>query len=573
MITVTNLASQFGKKTLYKDVNLKFTSGNIYGIIGANGAGKSTLLRAISGELEPNRGSVELAPGERLSVLEQDHFKYDEYTVMDTVLMGHQPLWKNMKEREALYAKEEMTEEDGNRAAELEMAFAEMNGWEAESEAAQLLQNLGVQEGQHYKQMAEISNNEKVRVMLAKALFGHPDNLLLDEPTNDLDLDTVQWLEEYLSNLEQCVLVVSHDRHFLDAVSTQTVDIDFGKVTLFSGNYSFWYESSQLARRQAQNQKMKAEEKRKQLEEFIRRFSANVAKTKQTTSRKKMVEKYIAQKPIMYYDENYMSLFYSIYSHVISKGMKNVPIERLADWIENLDVHTYIDSIGTNEILRNEHVLELAAIIALKESYYDFRNYNSTSVIEMLKRLVSNTKFKEHKPIVDNLVKNFERAQDAATSKVAVELPDVDKNMVSLDKFRGKWIYLSFVRVGEPSSLSEIETMAHFYDTITKTCDLDFVTISCDREFQKFYHFLRNSKNSEKYTRWTWLHFNNNFELLRQFSVYTYPRFVLIDPDGKIQNLYALMPAEGFLVAPLIRQKDEKGMEEIKYLNKKEYEK
>ena len=291
MITITNLAIQFGKKVLYKDVNLKFTSGNIYGIIGANGAGKSTLLRAISGELEPNKGSVDMQPGERLSVLEQDHFKYDEFTVMDTVLMGHQPMWQNMKEREALYSKAEMTEEDGNRAAELEMAFAEMNGYEAESEAAQLLQNLGVSEGQHYKQMADISNNEKVRVMLAKALFGHPDNLLLDEPTNDLDLDTVQWLEEYLSNLEQCVLVVSHDRHFLDAVSTQTVDIDFGKVTLFSGNYSFWYESSQLALRQAQNQKMKAEEKRKQLEEFIRRFSANVAKSKQTTSRKKMLEK------------------------------------------------------------------------------------------------------------------------------------------------------------------------------------------------------------------------------------------------------------------------------------------
>ena len=291
MITVTNLQIQFGKKVLYKDVNLKFTSGNIYGIIGANGAGKSTLLRAISGELEPNKGTVEMQPGERLSALEQDHFKYDEFSVMDTVLMGHQPLWANMKEREALYAKAEMTEEDGVRAADLEMAFAEMNGWEAESEAAQLLQNLGVAEGQHYKQMSEISNNEKVRVMLAKALFGHPDNLLLDEPTNDLDLDTVQWLEEYLSNLEQCVLVVSHDRHFLDAVSTQTVDIDFGKVTLFSGNYSFWYESSQLALRQAQNQKMKAEEKKKQLEEFIRRFSANVAKSKQTTSRKKMLEK------------------------------------------------------------------------------------------------------------------------------------------------------------------------------------------------------------------------------------------------------------------------------------------
>ena len=252
MITVTNLAIQFGKKVLYKDVNLKFTSGNIYGIIGANGAGKSTLLRAISGELEANKGTIEMQPGERLSVLEQDHFKYDEFSVMNTVLMGHQPLWQNMKEREALYAKPEMSEEDGVRAADLEMAFAEMNGWEAESEAAQLLQNLGVKETEHYKQMSEISNNEKVRVMLAKALFGHPDNLLLDEPTNDLDLDTVQWLEEYLSNLEQCVLVVSHDRHFLDAVSTQTVDIDFGKVTLFSGNYSFWYESSQLALRQAQ---------------------------------------------------------------------------------------------------------------------------------------------------------------------------------------------------------------------------------------------------------------------------------------------------------------------------------
>lgn len=291
MITVTNLAIQFGKRVLYKDVNLKFTHGNIYGIIGANGAGKSTFLRAISGDLEPNKGSVELGPGERLSVLEQDHFKYDEFRVMDTVLMGHQPLWKNMKERERLYSKEEMTEEDGNRAADLELKFAEMNGWEAESNAAQLLQNLGVQEDKHNKLVGELSNTEKVRVMLAKALFGNPDNLLLDEPTNDLDLDTVEWLEEYLSNVEQTVLVVSHDRHFLDAVSTQTVDIDFGKITMFAGNYSFWYESSQLALRQAQNQKMKAEEKKKQLEEFIRRFSANVAKSKQTTSRKKMLEK------------------------------------------------------------------------------------------------------------------------------------------------------------------------------------------------------------------------------------------------------------------------------------------
>ena len=293
MITLSNLAIQFGKRVLYKDVNLKFTPGNIYGVIGANGAGKSTLLRAISGDLEPNKGTVELGPGERLSVLEQDHFKYDEYKVMDTVLMGHESLWKNMKEREELYAKPEMTEEDGNRAADLELKFAEMNGWEAESNAAQLLQNLGVKEDLHEKQMSQLSNTEKVRVMLAKALFGKPENLLLDEPTNDLDLETVEWLEDYLGEIDehQTVLVVSHDRHFLDSVSTQTIDIDFGKVTVFAGNYSFWYESSQLALRQAQNQKMKAEEKKKQLEEFIRRFSANVAKSKQTTSRKKMLER------------------------------------------------------------------------------------------------------------------------------------------------------------------------------------------------------------------------------------------------------------------------------------------
>ena len=293
MITLSNLAIQFGKRVLYKDVNLKFTPGNIYGVIGANGAGKSTLLRAISGDLEPNKGTVELGPGERLSVLEQDHFKYDEYKVMDTVLMGYDALWQNMKEREELYAKPEMTEEDGNRAADLELKFAEMNGWEAESNAAQLLQNLGVKEDLHEKQMSQLSNTEKVRVMLAKALFGKPENLLLDEPTNDLDLETVEWLEDYLGEIDehQTVLVVSHDRHFLDSVSTQTIDIDFGKVTVFAGNYSFWYESSQLALRQAQNQKMKAEEKKKQLEEFIRRFSANVAKSKQTTSRKKMLER------------------------------------------------------------------------------------------------------------------------------------------------------------------------------------------------------------------------------------------------------------------------------------------
>ena len=291
MITVSNLAVQFGKRVLYKDVNLKFTNGNIYGIIGANGAGKSTFLKAISGELEATAGTVTLGPGERLSVLSQDHFKFDNCTVMNTVLMGHTVLWDIMQQKDSLYSKEDFTDEDGIKAAELEEKFAELNGWNAESDAAILLSGLGIKEDLHYKLMGELSGKEKVRVMLAQALYGNPDNLLLDEPTNDLDLETVVWLEDYLANVEQTVLVVSHDRHFLDAVSTHTVDIDFGKVNLFAGNYSFWYESSQLALRQAQNQKAKAEEKKRELEEFIRRFSANAAKSKQTTSRKKMLEK------------------------------------------------------------------------------------------------------------------------------------------------------------------------------------------------------------------------------------------------------------------------------------------
>ena len=291
MITVSDLAIQFGKKVLYNDVNLKFTNGNIYGIIGANGAGKSTFLRAISGELEPTKGSVTLGPGERLSVLSQDHFKWDQFTVLNTVLMGHTVLWNIMQQRDALYAKTDFTDEDGMKVSELEEKFAELDGWNAESDAAALLSGLGISEDKHYLLMSELSGKEKVRVMLAQALFGEPDNLLLDEPTNDLDMDTVTWLEEYLGNFEHTVLVVSHARHFLDSVCTHTVDIDFGKVNLFAGNYSFWYESSQLALRQQQNQRAKAEEKKKELEEFIRRFSANVAKSKQTTSRKKMLEK------------------------------------------------------------------------------------------------------------------------------------------------------------------------------------------------------------------------------------------------------------------------------------------
>lgn len=291
MITVSNVSVQFGKRVLFNDVNLKFTSGNCYGIIGANGAGKSTFLRTIYGDLDPTTGSIALGPGERLSVLSQDHFKWDAFTVMDTVMMGHTVLWDIMKQREVLYAKEDFTDEDGLKVSELEERFAELDGWNAESDAAMLLSGLGIKEDKHYTLMGELSGKEKVRVMLAQALYGNPDNLLLDEPTNDLDMETVTWLEEYLSNFEHTVLVVSHDRHFLDSVCTHTVDIDYGKINLFAGNYSFWYESSQLALRQQQNQKAKAEEKKKELEEFIRRFSANVAKSKQTTSRKKMLEK------------------------------------------------------------------------------------------------------------------------------------------------------------------------------------------------------------------------------------------------------------------------------------------
>lgn len=291
MITVNNLGIQFGKRVLFQDVNLKFTPGNCYGIIGANGAGKSTLMRILSGTLDPTHGSVTLGAGERLSVLSQDHFEFDECTVIETVLRGHTVLWNIMQEKDALYAKPDFSDEDGIRAAALEEQFAELDGWNAESDAAELLSGLGIKEDRHYMLMKDLGGKEKVRVLLAKALFGHPDNLLLDEPTNDLDLETVSWLENYLSNFENTVLVVSHDRHFLDAVCTHTLDIDYGKIQLFAGNYSFWYESSQLALRQQQQQNKKAEEKRKELQEFIRRFSANVAKSKQTTSRKKMLEK------------------------------------------------------------------------------------------------------------------------------------------------------------------------------------------------------------------------------------------------------------------------------------------
>ncbi len=291
MITVSNLKIQFGKRTLFQDVNLKFTQGNCYGIIGANGAGKSTFLRILSGELDPTGGTVIFGPSERLSVLKQDHHEFDDLSVMDIVMMGHTTLWDVLNEKNTLYAKADFTDEDGIKASVLEEKFAEMDGWNAESDVASLLSGLGIKEHLHNSLLRNLSGKEKVKVLLARALFGKPDNLLLDEPTNDLDLDSVSWLENYLTHFENTVLVVSHDRHFLDSICTHTVDIDFGKIQIFSGNYSFWYESSQLALRQQQNQNKKAEEKKKELLEFIARFSANVAKSKQTTSRKKMIEK------------------------------------------------------------------------------------------------------------------------------------------------------------------------------------------------------------------------------------------------------------------------------------------
>ncbi|MBK6964103.1 MAG: ATP-binding cassette domain-containing protein [Bacteroidales bacterium] len=291
MITVSNLGIQFGKRILFQDVNMNFTPGNCYGIIGANGAGKSTFIKMLSGDIDNMKGTVSMAPGERMSVLKQNHSEFDEYTVISTVLMGHTELWRVMHEKDALYSKTDFTEDDGHRASELEEKFAEMNGWNAESEAGSLLSGLGIKEHLHEKLVSELDGKEKVKVLLAQALFGKPDNLLLDEPTNDLDLETVNWLEGYLSNFDNTVLVVSHDRHFLDSICTHIVDIDFSRVQMFAGNYTFWYESSQLALRQLQTQNKKAEERKKELQEFIARFSANASKSKQTTSRKKMIEK------------------------------------------------------------------------------------------------------------------------------------------------------------------------------------------------------------------------------------------------------------------------------------------
>ncbi len=291
MVTVQNVSLRYGKRVLFDDVNIKFNTGNCYGVIGANGAGKSTFLKILSGEIEPQTGHVSMSPGERMSVLNQNQSAYDEFPVLQTVVMGNKRLYDIAQEKDALYAKEDFTDADGERVGELEAEFAEMNGWDADSDAAALLSGLGIKEDQHYAQMADLNGSEKVRVLLAQALFGNPDVLLLDEPTNNLDVESSIWLENYLANFNNTVIVVSHDRHFLDQVCTQIVDVDFAKVKLFTGNYSFWYESSQLALKQRQDQNKKTEDKRKELEEFIRRFSANASKSKQATSRGKLLEK------------------------------------------------------------------------------------------------------------------------------------------------------------------------------------------------------------------------------------------------------------------------------------------
>lgn len=293
MLSVSNLMLRYGKRTLFEDVNLKFAHGNCYGVIGANGAGKSTFLKILSGEIEAMTGQVTMAPGERMSVLKQNHFEFDEYSVLQTVLIGNKKLYTVMKEKDALYAKADFSDADGERAATLEMEFAEMDGWNAESDAANLLSGLGVKEDLHHALMSELSGKEKVRVLLANALFGNPEILLLDEPTNDLDVETITWLENFLADFQNTVIVVSHDRHFLDAVCTHVADIDFGKIQLYTGNYTFWYESSQLALRQRSDQNKKMEDKRKELQEFVERFSANASKSRQATSRKKLLDKLV----------------------------------------------------------------------------------------------------------------------------------------------------------------------------------------------------------------------------------------------------------------------------------------
>lgn len=339
MLTASNISLKFGKRTLFEDVNVKFTSGNCYGIIGANGAGKSTFMKILSGDVDPTTGSVAMNPDERMAVLKQDHFEFDEVTVLNTVIMGHKKLWSIMEEKDALYAKPDFNDADGERVSELENEFAEMDGWNAESDAAELLSGLNISEDLHYKLMNELTGSQKVRVLLAQALFGNPDILLLDEPTNDLDVETIMWLEDFLLNFKNLVIVISHDRHFLDTVCTHIGDIDFGKIQLFTGNYSFWYQSSQLAAKQLSDKNKKMEDKRKELQAFVERFSANVAKSKQATSRKKMLDK-LNLEEIKPSSRRYPGI---IFSQEREAGNEILSVENLSSSIEGNKLFSGVD--------------------------------------------------------------------------------------------------------------------------------------------------------------------------------------------------------------------------------------
>lgn len=339
MLTASNISLKFGKRTLFEDVNVKFTSGNCYGIIGANGAGKSTFMKILSGDVDPTTGNVAMNPDERMAVLKQDHFEFDEVTVLNTVIMGHKKLWSIMEEKDNLYAKPDFNDADGERVSELEGQFAEMDGWNAESDAAELLSGLNISEGLHYKLMNELTGSEKVRVLLAQALFGNPDILLLDEPTNDLDVETILWLEDFLLNFKNLVIVISHDRHFLDTVCTHIGDIDFSKIQLFTGNYSFWYQSSQLAAKQLSDKNKKTEDKRKELQAFVERFSANVAKSKQATSRKKMLDK-LNLEDIKPSSRRYPGI---VFSQDREAGNEVLSVDGLAASIDGKDLFSGVD--------------------------------------------------------------------------------------------------------------------------------------------------------------------------------------------------------------------------------------
>ena len=385
MISANNVTLRIGKKALFEDVNIKFTQGNCYGLIGANGAGKSTFLKILSGQLEPTKGDIVITPGERLSFLQQDHFKYDEYTVLDTVIMGNKRLYEIMKEKDAIYAKEDFTEEDGIKASELEGEFATMNGWEAESDAATLLNGLGIETELHYKLMKELKGSEKVKVLLAQALFGNPDILLLDEPTNHLDLVAIEWLEEFLINFENTVIVVSHDRYFLNKVCTHIADIDYAKIQLYAGNYDFWYESSQLMIKQMKEANKKKEEKIKELQEFIQRFSANASKSKQATSRKRALEK-IELDDIKPSSRKYPYIDFRPERSIGNEVLTVTNLSKTIDGVKVLDNISFIVNhddkiafVGSNEIAKTTLFKILAGEMEPDEGSYKWGITTSTS--------------------------------------------------------------------------------------------------------------------------------------------------------------------------------------------------